>query len=37
MPVMSRALALYGRWGFEQTSAYADKPTAGAIYLRLAL
>lgn len=37
MPVMSRALAMYGRLGFEQTGPYAAEATPGAIYLRLAL
>lgn len=37
MPVMQEALAMYDRWGFERTAPYAANPTAGAIYLRLAL
>jgi ribosomal protein S18 acetylase RimI-like enzyme len=34
---MRRALAMYERLGFEQTSPYAPDATPGAIYLRLAL
>jgi GNAT superfamily N-acetyltransferase len=37
MPVMQRALAMYGRMGFERTEPYAEKATEGAIYIRLAL
>jgi len=37
MPVMRRALAMYGRLGFEQTGPYTPDATPGAIYLRLAL
>jgi putative acetyltransferase len=37
MPVMSRALAMYERLGFQQTGPYTAQPTAGAIYLRLEL
>jgi putative acetyltransferase len=37
MPVMSRALAMYERLGFQQTGPYTAQPTPGAIYLRLAL
>jgi GNAT superfamily N-acetyltransferase len=37
MPVMSQALEMYGRMGFEQTGPYAEKPTPGAIFLRLKL
>jgi GNAT superfamily N-acetyltransferase len=37
MPVMSQALAMYDRMGFERTGPYGDKPTEGAIYIRLAL
>jgi len=37
MPVMSDALAMYDRAGFERTDPYSDHPTAGAIFLRLVL
>ena len=37
MPVMARALEMYQRAGFERTAAYSDRPTAGAIFLRLKL
>jgi putative acetyltransferase len=37
MPVMQRALAMYDRMGFERTGPYGDKPTAGAVYIRLCL
>jgi len=37
MPVMSQALEMYDRMGFERTGPYSDKPTEGAIYLRLPL
>ncbi len=37
MPVMSQALEMYDRLGFERTGAYAEKATPGAIYLRLKL
>lgn len=37
MPVMTDALAMYQRAGFEQTEPYSDHPTPGAIFLRLAL
>jgi hypothetical protein len=37
MPVMDRALAMYSRMGFERTGPYGDKPTEGAIYIRLVL
>jgi putative acetyltransferase len=37
MPVMSRALAMYERVGFQQTGPYTAEPTPGAIYLRLGL
>jgi len=37
MPVMSRALAIYERLGFQQTGPYTVEPTPGAIYLRLGL
>ncbi len=37
MPVMSQALEMYDRAGFERTGAYAEKATPGAIYLRLKL
>jgi GNAT superfamily N-acetyltransferase len=37
MPVMRRALAMYGRLGFEQTGPYTPEATPGAIYLRLVL
>lgn len=37
MPVMQQALEMYDRLGFERTGAYSDKPTPGAIYLRLKL
>jgi putative acetyltransferase len=37
MPVMSRALAMYERLGFQQTGPYTAEPTPGAIYLRLGL
>jgi GNAT superfamily N-acetyltransferase len=37
MPVMSEALNMYARSGFERTGPYSDHATAGAIYLRLTL
>jgi putative acetyltransferase len=37
MPVMEQALAMYDRYGFERTEPYSDKPTPGAVYLRLRL
>ena len=37
MPVMTRALEMYARMGFERTGAYTDESTPGAIYLRLML
>ena len=37
MPVMQEALAMYERKGFVRTEAYAEQPTAGAIYIRLRL
>jgi GNAT superfamily N-acetyltransferase len=37
MPVMTRALEMYRRMGFEQTGPYAEKPTQGAVFLRLQL
>ncbi len=37
MPVMSQALDLYARAGFERTGPYAGCPTPGAIYIRLKL
>jgi putative acetyltransferase len=37
MPVMSQALEMYDRVGFERTEAYSEKATPGAIYLRLKL
>jgi hypothetical protein len=37
MPVMDRALQMYDRYGFERIPPYSDRPTPGAIYLRLKL
>jgi GNAT superfamily N-acetyltransferase len=37
MPVMTQALEMYRRMGFEQTGPYAENPTPGAIFLRLKL
>jgi carbonic anhydrase len=37
MPVMTQALEMYDRMGFERTGPYSAKPTEGAIYLRLKL
>jgi putative acetyltransferase len=37
MPVMTRALDMYDRLGFERTESYAAVPTPGAIFLRLRL
>lgn len=37
MPVMSQALAMYARMGFERTGPYGEDPTPGAIFLRLEL
>ncbi len=37
MPVMSEAIAMYERIGFQRIDPYAEQPTPGAIYLRLAL
>ena len=37
MPVMQQALAMYDRMGFERTGPYGEKPTPGAVYIRLKL
>jgi GNAT superfamily N-acetyltransferase len=37
MPVMSQALDMYRRMGFELTGPYAEDPTPGAIFIRLRL
>ena len=37
LPVMTEALTLYERMGFDRTEAYAQVPTPGAIYLILQL
>jgi carbonic anhydrase len=37
MPAMREALALYDRMGFERATPYAEKPTAGAIFIRIKL
>ena len=37
MPVMTQALEMYDRAGFERTGPYSEKATPGAIYLRLKL
>jgi putative acetyltransferase len=37
MPVMTQALEMYRRMGFERTGPYAENPTPGAIFLRLKL
>jgi putative acetyltransferase len=37
LPVMTEALSLYARMGFERVEAYASDLTPGAIYLRLNL
>ena len=37
LPVMSTALGMYDRLGFERTAPYTAKPAPGAIYLRLVL
>jgi putative acetyltransferase len=37
MPVMSRALEMYLRAGFERTTPYSAEPTPGAIYLSFRL
>ena len=37
MPVMTTALAMYDRRGFERTGPYAADATPGAVYLRLVL
>ena len=37
MPVMSQALDMYARRGFEKTPPYSDHATPGAIYIRLKL
>ncbi len=37
MPVMTQALEMYMRMGFEQTGPYTENPTPGAIFLRLKL
>lgn len=34
LPIMSEALSLYQRAGFERVEAYASAPTPGAIYLK---
>lgn len=37
MPVMTRALEMYRRMGFEEIAPYAEDATPGAVYLRLRL
>ncbi len=37
MPQMETALAMYDRAGFERTGPYGEKPTPGAVYLKLKL
>jgi ribosomal protein S18 acetylase RimI-like enzyme len=37
MPVMTEAIGMYERAGFERTGPYAAEPTPGAIFLRLKL
>jgi GNAT superfamily N-acetyltransferase len=37
MPVMSQALSLYDRMGFERVEPYLEQPTAGAVCIHLAL
>lgn len=37
LPVMTDALSLYERIGFERVAAYSSHPTPGAIYLKLQL
>lgn len=37
MPVMTKALEMYDRRGFERTGPYGSEPTPGAVYLRLVL
>jgi putative acetyltransferase len=37
MPVMTTALEMYDRMGFERIEAYSGSPTPGAVYLRLTL
>jgi len=37
MPVMTQALAMYDRYGFERTGPYSDHATPGAVYLLLRL
>lgn len=37
LPIMAEALAIYDRLGFERTAPYGERPTPGAIYLRLKL
>ncbi len=37
MPEMREALALYDRIGFERSGPYADRPTDGAIFIRIRL
>jgi GNAT superfamily N-acetyltransferase len=37
MPVMQRALSIYDQFGFERCAPYAEKPTPGAVYIRLKL
>jgi carbonic anhydrase len=37
MPVMTTALEMYDRMGFERIDAYSGLPTPGAVYLRLTL
>ena len=34
LPVMTEALSLYQRAGFERTEAYSQNPTSGAIYMK---
>jgi hypothetical protein len=35
--VMTRALEMYERMGFERTGPYGEDPTPGAIFIRLRL
>jgi putative acetyltransferase len=37
LPIMTDALSLYAKMGFETTGAYASDPTPGAIFLKLRL
>jgi ribosomal protein S18 acetylase RimI-like enzyme len=37
LPKMTTAIAMYQELGFQKTTQYSERPTAGAIYLRIRL